>query len=99
MAQSQILFYKHGQCMLPDTCTKYEQHHHNSSLGYHNKHSKVMKNDHNYSNLAQSQILFYMHQLSIVSNHGTQYVKNPASHHRGMHDLRIAWWTDWRTAR
>ena len=55
-----------------------------SSLRYHNKHSKFMKNSHNYSNLAQSHILFYMHQRPMVPDHDIQYKENPSGHHGGM---------------
>ena len=83
MPQSQMLLYKHKQCMVPDNCTKYEQNHlwDITTLN-------LWKNVHSYSNLAQSQMLFYIHQWSMVPDHGThttQYEDNQSIHHGEMH--------------
>ena len=84
--QSQMLFYNHKQCTVPDNCTTYEQNHHillqDNTINTQN----LWRNSHYYSNLAQSQIVFYVNEQPLVPDHGTQYKENPASHNVGMHE-------------
>ena len=98
LAQSQMLLYKHEQCMVhvPDNCTKYEPNHHILLWDITTNAQNLWKKAHNYSNLAQSQIRFYMHQRTIVPGQSIEYEENPASHYGGIHKDRL---TDGLTAR
>ena len=55
----QMIFYKHKQCMVLDTCTKYEENHHILFLDITTQ--NVWKNCRNYSNLAD---IFYFRCIS-----------------------------------
>ena len=96
--QSQIIFHKHKQCMVPDNWSIYEERPHIPLWDTTRNILKLWTNCHNYSNVAQSQILFYRHQWPIVPHHHTQYEENPSSHHGGVcKDGHPDCKMDWRT--